>query len=73
MFTAGYRSVVATLWSIGDKEAPLVAQVFYDRFLSNPERGVARALDDAVRALREHPEVGENNFPAWVPYIHIGH
>lgn len=31
MVTAGYQSVVATLWSIGDDEAPLVARVFYDR------------------------------------------
>jgi CHAT domain-containing protein len=71
MLTAGYRSVIATLWSIGDKDAPLVAQVFYDHLLGNQEGCVARALHDAVGKLRK--EVGETNLISWVPYIHIGH
>ncbi|KEP51080.1 aromatic di-alanine and TPR containing protein [Rhizoctonia solani 123E] len=73
MLMAGYTSVVATMWSVHDGDAPLVADKVYarlmeDRRLGNGEAG--RALHDAVANLRE--TVGEQKFERWVPYIHIG-
>ncbi|CAE7075320.1 unnamed protein product [Rhizoctonia solani] len=73
MLMAGYTSVIGTMWSVNDKDAPLVADKVYaqlmkDKKLGNGEAG--RALHYAVTYLRE--TVGEQRFERWVPYIHIG-
>jgi CHAT domain-containing protein len=73
MIMAGYRTVIGTMWSIEDEDAPVVANNFYSHLL---EGGVpdslksAKALHDAVGHLRA--KVGEKEFARWVPYIHIG-
>ncbi|KEP45046.1 putative aromatic di-alanine and TPR containing protein [Rhizoctonia solani 123E] len=73
MLMAGYPSVIATMWSVDDRDAPFVADKVYaqlmkDGTLGNGEAG--RALHHAVAGLRE--EVGEKEFGRWAPYIHIG-
>ncbi|KAG8703851.1 hypothetical protein FRC11_010405 [Ceratobasidium sp. 423] len=73
MLMAGYSSVIATMWSVRDQDAPFVADRVYGKLmkvgkLGNGEAG--RALHNAVAELRE--EVGENAFEYWAPYIHIG-
>lgn len=73
MIMAGYPSVIATMWSIRDKDAPLVAEYFYAELLKGGDpdsRRAAKALHKAVERLRV--EVGEKNFSSWVPYIHLG-
>ncbi|KIK53343.1 hypothetical protein GYMLUDRAFT_49355 [Collybiopsis luxurians FD-317 M1] len=72
MLMAGYRSVVGTMWSIGDKDAPIVMGKLYSCLFEGHEdsSGTAYALHQAVRYLRER--VGEENFLQWVPFIHIG-
>ncbi|KAH7322203.1 TPR-like protein [Rhizoctonia solani] len=70
---AGYSSSIATMWSIHDSDAPLVANVVYAQLLKNgsmEHKNAARALHMAVEELRI--EVGEREFSRWVPYIHIG-
>lgn len=75
---AGFRHVIATLWSIADSAAPQVARDVYntlsDPVTSDPVTsshavsGSARALHEALRELRAagYP-------PAqWAPFIHIG-
>ncbi|CAE6479751.1 unnamed protein product [Rhizoctonia solani] len=73
MLMAGYTSVIATMWSVHDADAPLVADKVYaqlmkDRNLGNGEAG--KALHNAVAELRD--KVGEKEFVRWVPYIHVG-
>ncbi|CAE6475154.1 unnamed protein product [Rhizoctonia solani] len=73
MLTAGYSSVIATMWSVYDDDAPLVAdrvyaQLMKDGGIGNGEAG--RALHNAVGELRD--KVGEKEYSRWVPYIHIG-
>lgn len=73
MLVAGYKSVIATMWSIKDNEAPLVAEKVYSHMLGdgNPDSSkAAKALHIAMQSLRE--TIGEENFEVWVPYIHIG-
>lgn len=73
MLMAGFKSVIATMWSIRDKDAPVVADKVYAHML---EGGVpdcskaARALHKATQSLRD--KIGEREFSAWVPYIHMG-
>ncbi|KAJ7226682.1 CHAT domain-containing protein [Mycena pura] len=74
MLSAGYQSVVATMWSIMDNDAPQVASDFYEHlFKSSPPDSAqsAEALHHAVRKLQEKSG-GKKPFMHWVPYIHIG-
>jgi len=71
MFMAGYRGVIATMWSIRDKDAPQVAEDVYKRILKDgkPNRKeAAHALHDAVKLLRDSGA----GLMAWVPFIHLG-
>ncbi|CAE7131874.1 unnamed protein product [Rhizoctonia solani] len=73
MLMAGYPSVIATMWSVRDEDAPFVADKVYAQLMKDGkiENGAAgRALHDAVAGLRE--KVGEKAFARWVPYIHMG-
>ncbi|KAJ6616661.1 CHAT domain-containing protein [Mycena sp. CBHHK59/15] len=73
MLLAGYRSVVATMWSIMDRDAPLVADDFYEYLFRSgkPDHTqAARALHYAVERLRD--KKGGKSFLSWVPFIHIG-
>ena len=73
LMLAGYSSVVATMWSIRDKDAPVIAGHVYTELFSNTEpdsTGAAAALHRAVKLLRQ--EVGDLAFLSWVPFIHVG-
>ncbi|KIJ46697.1 hypothetical protein M422DRAFT_249861 [Sphaerobolus stellatus SS14] len=78
MLTAGFPSVIATMWSIGDKDAPIVAEAFYSNLLrskrncgqKDSQLRAAYALHEAVKELRE--KVGEKSFIKWVPFVHFG-
>ncbi|THU81883.1 hypothetical protein K435DRAFT_767007 [Dendrothele bispora CBS 962.96] len=78
MLAVGYPSVIATMWSIKDNDAPLIADKVYANLLGShddPESQKAKltpayALHEAVKHLRE--EVGEMNFVRWVTFVHFG-
>ncbi|KAB5588324.1 aromatic di-alanine and TPR containing protein [Ceratobasidium theobromae] len=73
MLMAGYPSVIATMWSVKDSDAPIIAKEVYGRLLKDGKmdhRDAARALHEAVAHLRG--EVGDKAFERWAPYIHIG-
>ncbi|KAB5590456.1 Large tegument protein deneddylase [Ceratobasidium theobromae] len=73
MLMAGYPSVIATMWSVKDSDAPIIAKGVYGRLLRDGKmdhRGAARALHEAVAHLRG--EVGDKAFERWAPFIHIG-
>jgi len=73
MLVAGYRSVIATTWSVCDRDAPVVAKAVYQRLLDGGQvnrTGTALALHHATRFLRG--TLGENEFMRWAPFIHLG-
>lgn len=83
MLAAGYRGVVATMWSIPDEYAPAIAEAFYESLFEEQSRThdpnsieetrAAQALVKSVRKL--HNRLGydkPNAFLAWVPYLHFG-
>ncbi|KAJ7189599.1 TPR-like protein [Mycena pura] len=74
MLLAGYRGVIATMWSIMDNDAPQVANDVYEHiFKTSPAdpTHAAEALHHAVRKLREASN-GRKSFFHWVPFIHVG-
>ncbi|KAJ7503592.1 CHAT domain-containing protein [Mycena galericulata] len=75
MLLAGYQGVVATTWSIMDREAPQVAEDFYERLFGEKKeradhRRAAHALHYAVERLRNSKD--GRSFLSWVPFIHMG-
>ncbi|KDQ58317.1 hypothetical protein JAAARDRAFT_192906 [Jaapia argillacea MUCL 33604] len=71
MLLAGYRGVIATMWSIGDVDASRIADGVYSHILmgGKPEyTQAALALHQAVQRLR----LQGASFLSWVPYIHVG-
>ncbi|CAE6424666.1 unnamed protein product [Rhizoctonia solani] len=63
MLMAGYPSVIATMWSVVDEDAPFVADKVYERLMKDMKIGngeAGRALHSAVAGLRE--KVGEKDF-----------
>ncbi|CUA76413.1 Serine/threonine-protein kinase TOR1 [Rhizoctonia solani] len=73
MLMAGYPSVIATMWSVMDSDAPLMADKVYGQLLRDGTlhcEDAAQALHYAVAELRD--KVGYKEFTRWVPYIHIG-
>jgi CHAT domain-containing protein len=77
MLAAGFRSVVATMWSINDANGPVLSDAFYAALArrravqkdGDPQR-VAHALHEAVDRPKE--SVGEQNFMRWAPFVHFG-
>ncbi|CAE6418508.1 unnamed protein product [Rhizoctonia solani] len=72
MLMAGYPSVIATMWSIMDADAPLIADTVYGLLRDEDMdcSDAAWALHAAVSILRA--EVGERAFGRWIPFIHVG-
>ncbi|KAG8795379.1 hypothetical protein FRC12_015205 [Ceratobasidium sp. 428] len=73
LLMAGYANVIATLWSIGDRDAPIVAGEVYKCLLEGgvpDSRKAAKALHRAVKHLQD--TIGVKEFARWVPYIHMG-
>ncbi|KAG9123475.1 hypothetical protein FRC07_014890 [Ceratobasidium sp. 392] len=63
----------ATMWSIRDEDAPIVADMVYAYLLEagQLEHGnTAKALHLAVETLRS--KVGEKEFWRWLPFVHVG-
>jgi CHAT domain-containing protein len=73
MLLAGYRSVVATMWSIQDELAPEVADEFYAYVMKGKERPdkrmAAEALHYSVEKLRQRKDVP---LTSWIPFVHLG-
>ncbi|KAJ7090002.1 CHAT domain-containing protein [Mycena epipterygia] len=77
---AGFRSVVATMWTMADPDGPKIAETFYEELFkgcdadANPPilpdlTNAAEALHIAVTKLRADPNIP---FSRWVPFVHYG-
>ncbi|CAE6541280.1 unnamed protein product [Rhizoctonia solani] len=73
MLMAGYSSVIATMWSVLDEDAPFITDKVYGQLMKDGRVGNgegAKALHNAAAELRA--KVGDKAFGRWVPYIHMG-
>jgi CHAT domain-containing protein len=72
MLLAGYRGVVATMWSIEDDLAPEVADEFYRPMMEDkgrPDgRKAAEALHYSIQKLRQKGVP----LTSWIPFVHLG-
>jgi CHAT domain-containing protein len=74
MLNVGYKSVIGTMWSIGDLQATKVAEKFYEamkkQLADGKELRPAYALHEATQHLRKTGGMFE--FLQWIPFIHFG-
>jgi len=73
MLLAGYGSVIGTMWSIMDNDAPKVARDVYEYLFRDASQvpdstEAAGALHRAIQRLRDSGAP----FTSWVPFIHFG-
>ena len=71
MLLAGYRSIIATMWSIQDNDGPKVADEVYAELFKDGKADYTRApyaLHCAVQKLR----LDGAPFLSWMPFIHMG-
>jgi len=82
MLAAGYRSVVATMWSVKDQYGPVVAESFYRYLMERGETSegsqldgshAAYALHHTIQDIREKVGDTEQGLLTWVPYVHFGY
>ncbi|KAJ7257747.1 hypothetical protein C8J57DRAFT_1647484 [Mycena rebaudengoi] len=77
---AGFRGVVATMWSMNDEDGPQIADTFYEHLFRGCDLGAnppalpdltkaAEALHFAVKKLRKESGM---TFKRWVPFVHYG-
>ncbi|KAJ6513546.1 CHAT domain-containing protein [Mycena vitilis] len=70
--TAGFRSVIGTMWSMNDSDGPVVAKIVYSHLFRDGQEPLAsdaaKALHLAVRELKRRGIPYER----WVPFIHMG-
>ncbi|KIM76474.1 hypothetical protein PILCRDRAFT_77729 [Piloderma croceum F 1598] len=71
---AGFPSVIATMWSIRDGDAPKVVHHTYRYLCRNGLQGLdpseaATALNRAILHLRDDPNV---TVDMWAPFVHFG-
>lgn len=73
MLLAGYRGVVATMWSIQDDLAPEVTDEFYGHVMKDEERpdsrNAAEALHMSMQKIRKKEGV---KLTDWIPFVHLG-
>jgi CHAT domain-containing protein len=75
VFVAGYRSVIATMWSTLDEDGPIIADAVYAHLFGKGRDAIdatdaARALHLATKRLRESSP--NKSYLSWLPYVHIG-
>jgi CHAT domain-containing protein len=73
MMLAGYRGVMATMWSIQDDLTPEVADEFYCHIMEGgrrpDNRNAAEALHFAIQKLRKRRGIP---LISWIPFVHVG-
>jgi len=83
MLAAGYKGVVATMWSIEDRYGPGIAEDFYKHLISHgaddkkgleglSSDGAAHALHYATQQVQKTLDNSESSLLTWVPYVHFG-
>ncbi|KAJ7210186.1 hypothetical protein GGX14DRAFT_451575 [Mycena pura] len=77
---AGFRSVVATMWTINDHDGPKIADTFYECLFKDCDANssppilpnvtkASEALHLAIAKRRKEPGM---TFARWVPFVHYG-
>ncbi|KAF6754680.1 CHAT domain-containing protein [Ephemerocybe angulata] len=82
MLAAGYRRVVGTMWSIGDRAGQEVATNFYKHLFTQREGTSGAVFDGTLSAIALHYATqelrlgldnSEHSLLSWIPFVHFGY
>lgn len=69
---AGYRHVIASMWTIADSPAPFVADVIYSTLCQTGTLDASRSAEATHNAIQSLRQMDATNPLLWAPYIHLG-
>ncbi|KAJ6543358.1 CHAT domain-containing protein [Mycena vulgaris] len=74
MLLAGYRGVIATMWTIRDEDTPQLASDVYAHLFNTSPPDPTKAAEALHLAVRDFCEGSgrKRPFSHWVPFIHVG-
>ncbi|KAJ6496873.1 CHAT domain-containing protein [Mycena vulgaris] len=69
---AGFRSAIGTLWSMNDRDGPLVAEKVYSHLFREGQQPQASDTAEALQLAVEELKAQKVPYERWIPFIHMG-
>ncbi|KAJ6526523.1 CHAT domain-containing protein [Mycena vulgaris] len=69
---AGFRSAIGTMWSMNDKDGPIVAEAVYSHLFREGRPPQATETAEALKLGIEQLKKRNVPYERWVPFIHFG-
>ncbi|KAJ6522502.1 CHAT domain-containing protein [Mycena vulgaris] len=69
---AGFRSAIGTLWSMNDRDGPLVAEKVYSHLFREGRQPQASDAAEALQLAVEELKTQKVPYERWIPFIHMG-
>ncbi|KAJ7766712.1 CHAT domain-containing protein [Mycena metata] len=69
---AGFRGAIGTLWSMDDRDGPLVAETVYSHLFKNGREPQATDAAEALHLAVNKLKAEKVPYQRWVPFIHMG-
>ncbi|KAF8183258.1 CHAT domain-containing protein [Mycena galopus ATCC 62051] len=69
---AGFRGAIGTLWSMDDRDGPLVAETVYSHLFGNGREPQATDAAEALHLAVNKLKAEKVPYQRWVPFIHMG-
>ncbi|KAJ6580423.1 CHAT domain-containing protein [Mycena vulgaris] len=69
---AGFRSAIGTLWSMNNRDGPLIAEKVYSHLFREGRQPQARDTAEALQLAVEELKAQKVPYERWIPFIHMG-
>jgi CHAT domain-containing protein len=69
---SGFRGAIGTLWSMDDRDGPLVAKLFYSHLLRGGHQPQATDAAEALHLAVQELKRRNVSYERWIPFIHMG-
>lgn len=69
LFVAGARNVLVALWPVGDRDARVFMERFYEIWLSDPDKSPSEALVETQREFLASRDPHRSAPRFWAPYV----
>ncbi|KAJ7687853.1 CHAT domain-containing protein [Mycena rosella] len=69
---AGFRSAIGTLWSMNDRDGPLVAEIVYSHLFREGQQAQASNTAEALLLAVDELKARKVPYERWIPFIHMG-
>ncbi|KAJ7743453.1 CHAT domain-containing protein [Mycena maculata] len=69
---AGFRAAIGTMWSMEDKDGPLVSQLVYSHLFGEGRQPQASDTAEALHLAVKELKARGVTYERWIPFIHMG-